>query len=389
MAFFLEATFVGLFFFGWDKLSQGRPPGRHLAGGARLQLLGAVDPDRQRLDAEPGRRGASTRTPCAWRSPTSSRCSSTRWRRPSSCTRCRPATSLASIFVLGVQRLVPAAGPAYRTRQALDDGGRVASAWPSALSVVVLGDESGYLADRKPEDEARRDRGDVEDRAGAGRLHRLRLPRPARRARPHYAVHIPWVLGLIGTRSLDHRDSRHRRAGASAPSSASAIGISAYDALQTDPRSRQRGRCRRGAQRLRGARPRPRLCAAAQALRRRSAQGHARADRAGGAATPCRAVAPLFWSFRIMVGLGFFFIAASTATFFVLSARRQLDALPLAAEGGAVRACRCRGSPPSCGWIVAEFGRQPWVIEGVLPTAVAVSNLGVGTVLLTIARLRR
>ena len=37
------------------------------------------------------------------------------------------------------------------------------------------------------------------------------------------------------------------------------------------------------------------------------------------------------------------------------------------------------------GWIVAELGRQPWVIEGVLPTAVAVSNLGVKTLLLTIA----
>jgi len=33
---------------------------------------------------------------------------------------------------------------------------------------------------------------------------------------------------------------------------------------------------------------------------------------------------------------------------------------------------------------VAELGRQPWVIEGVLPTAVAVSNLGAGTVLLTL-----
>ena len=37
MAFFLEATFVGLFFFGWDRLSQGRPPDRHLAGGAGHQ----------------------------------------------------------------------------------------------------------------------------------------------------------------------------------------------------------------------------------------------------------------------------------------------------------------------------------------------------------------
>ncbi|MGO6684065.1 cytochrome ubiquinol oxidase subunit I, partial [Rhizobium leguminosarum] len=36
------------------------------------------------------------------------------------------------------------------------------------------------------------------------------------------------------------------------------------------------------------------------------------------------------------------------------------------------------------GWIVAEFGRQPWVIDGVLPTAAAVSSLGAGTVILTI-----
>ena len=36
------------------------------------------------------------------------------------------------------------------------------------------------------------------------------------------------------------------------------------------------------------------------------------------------------------------------------------------------------------GWFVAEYGRQPWVIEGVLPTAAAVSSLGASTVLLTI-----
>ncbi|MCT6919402.1 MAG: cytochrome ubiquinol oxidase subunit I, partial [Bifidobacteriales bacterium] len=34
--------------------------------------------------------------------------------------------------------------------------------------------------------------------------------------------------------------------------------------------------------------------------------------------------------------------------------------------------------------VVAEIGRQPWIIEGILPTAVAVSNLGVTTVFLTI-----
>ena len=94
-------------------------------------------------------------------------------------------------------------------------------------------------------------------------------------------------------------------------------------------------------------------------------------------------VFPLFWAFRIMVGLGFFFIVL-TATFFYLSSTHQLEkrrwllwvavwSIPLpwiAAE---------------LGWFVAEYGRQPWVIEGMLPTAYAVSSLGIGQVLFTLA----
>ena len=33
-----------------------------------------------------------------------------------------------------------------------------------------------------------------------------------------------------------------------------------------------------------------------------------------------------------------------------------------------------------CGWIVAEYGRQPWTIGGILPTELSVSNLVVGDV---------
>src|SRR5690606_19386857 len=93
-------------------------------------------------------------------------------------------------------------------------------------------------------------------------------------------------------------------------------------------------------------------------------------------------VLPLFWAFRIMVALGFFFIVLM-ATFFVLSARRRLDAhrwlLKLA-----VYAIPLPWIAAELGWFVAEFGRQPWIIEGVLPTAAAVSDLGAGTVLATI-----
>ena len=83
-----------------------------------------------------------------------------------------------------------------------------------------------------------------------------------------------------------------------------------------------------------------------------------------------------------MVGLGFYFIALF-AVAFVLASKRQLTAyrsflwvallsLPLpwvAAE---------------LGWIVAEVGRQPWVIEGVLPTFLAVSSISAANVWITL-----
>ena len=55
MAFCLEATFVGLFFFGWDKLSKVQ----HLAVvwlvAIGSNFVSALDTDRQRLEARPGR----------------------------------------------------------------------------------------------------------------------------------------------------------------------------------------------------------------------------------------------------------------------------------------------------------------------------------------------
>jgi cytochrome d ubiquinol oxidase subunit I len=83
-----------------------------------------------------------------------------------------------------------------------------------------------------------------------------------------------------------------------------------------------------------------------------------------------------------MVALGMFFIVL-TATFFWLSVRHRLDAHPWLLKL-AVLAIPLPWIAIECGWIVAELGRQPWIIEGVLPTAMAVSNLGAATLLLTI-----
>ena len=84
-------------------------------------------------------------------------------------------------------------------------------------------------------------------------------------------------------------------------------------------------------------------------------------------------VAPLFFSFRIMVACGFFFIFLFATGFYLSMKRRLADsrwylqlafwALPLpwvAAE---------------LGWVVAEYGRQPWAVQGILPTFMGVSSV--------------
>jgi len=93
-------------------------------------------------------------------------------------------------------------------------------------------------------------------------------------------------------------------------------------------------------------------------------------------------ITPLFWSFRVMVGIGFTLIALFTTAFYLAARRRILQnrwflklsflALPLpwiAAE---------------LGWIVSEHGRQPWAIEGILPTYLGVSSVTTAQVWLSL-----
>jgi cytochrome d ubiquinol oxidase subunit I len=107
------------------------------------------------------------------------------------------------------------------------------------------------------------------------------------------------------------------------------------------------------------------------------------ADIRATAASTIPNVPVLFWSFRLMVGCGLWFIALFAVAFWFAS-RRELTAhrwflrtalysLPLpwlAAE---------------LGWVVAEYGRQPWAIEGILPTALGVSSVSAAQVATSLA----
>jgi cytochrome d ubiquinol oxidase subunit I len=90
----------------------------------------------------------------------------------------------------------------------------------------------------------------------------------------------------------------------------------------------------------------------------------------------------LFWSFRFMVGLGFYFIALFALAFW-LSAKRKLDTHRLFLKL-ALWSLPLPWIAAELGWIVAEYGRQPWVIEGVLPTALGVSSTVAGNVLFSL-----
>lgn len=85
-----------------------------------------------------------------------------------------------------------------------------------------------------------------------------------------------------------------------------------------------------------------------------------------------------FWSFRVMVGFGVYFIALFALILIVawkhkLSQLRWLHWISLWSLPFAYLASQA-------GWIVAEVGRQPWAIQDMLPVNAAISKLETGSV---------
>ncbi len=379
MAFFLEATFVGLFFFGWDRLSKVG----HLAAtwcvalGSNFSALwiliangwmqnpvgSALNPQTMRMEmtdffaviTNPVAQAKFVHTASA-------------------------GYVTASIFVLGVSAWYALKG---RHLQLARRSMTVAASFglASALSVIVLGDESGYLSTEHQKMKLAAIEAMWETEPAPAAFTAIGFPDQEARE-THYAVHIPWAMGLIGTRSLtteipginqlvERAEQRIRN------------GVLAYDALQ-QIRSAGAGTSVAPEVQANFEEHGNELGYALLLKRYIDDPRQATPEQISKAAwDTVPQVAPLFWSFRLMVGLGFFFILL-TGVFFVLSARRKIDAYPWLLKV-AVWSIPLPWVAAECGWIVAELGRQPWVIEGVLPTAMAVSNLGAATVLLTIA----
>lgn len=373
MAFFLEATMVGVMFFGWDKLSKVQ----HLlvtflvALGTNLSALwiliangwmqnpvgASFNPDTMRMEVSDF--GAVLFNPVA---------------QAKFVHTVSAGYVCAATFVMGVSAWYMLKG---RYTNIARRSMVVASAFglASALSVVVLGDESGYaLSDNQKMKLAAIEAMWKTEEAPAA-ITVIGLPDIAART-THYAVRVPWVMGLIGTRSLttkiDGIEDLVLKADARIRS-----GIIGYDAVERlkanrgDLAARAQFEAHKRdigyALLLKRYVPDPRQASEPQIL-------HAAAD-------TIPDVPVMFWLFRAMAALGFGFIAYFAAAFWCVSfgglRRRWLLKL-------AVAAIPLPWLAIESGWVLAEIGRQPWAVDGVLPTFLGASSLTVAQVWTTI-----
>ena len=93
-------------------------------------------------------------------------------------------------------------------------------------------------------------------------------------------------------------------------------------------------------------------------------------------------VGPVFWAFRIMVGMGLLMLAVSWFASYELKFKNTLSkrtAMILVAMTFAGWVALVSG------WYVTEIGRQPWLVHGVLTTAQAASQVPAGNIALSLA----
>ncbi len=375
MAFFLEATFVGLFFFGWERLSklQHLVVTWLLAVGTNLSALWILiangwmqNPVGAVFNAETMRMELTSFWDLVF----------------NPVAQAKFVHTVSAGYVTGAVFVMAVSAYYVLRRRNLEFARRsmtVAASFGllSALSVVVLGDESGYTASENQKMKVAAIEAMWETQAPPASFTLIGIPdKDARKT--HYQVEIPAVLGLITTRSftgvvpgIDELVEMNKKR--------IEAGIPVYAALE-----RARGDPDDQASRAIVGDGWRDLGFALLVKKYRADVANAtpqEIERAAWDTVPD--VAPLFWAFRFMVGLGFLFILFFAVAFY-FTARRTL----LTQRWMMIAAIAILPTPwiaSQLGWIVAEYGRQPWVVDGILPTFLAVSNTPASNVVASLA----
>lgn len=370
MAFFLEATFIGLFFFGWDRLSRGA----HLivtwmiAAGASFSALWILiangwmqHPVGAHFNFHTMRMELYDFYSVIFNDVAQAKFVHTI--SAGYVTGCMFVLSISAYFLLSGRNIALA-------KRSMT----VAAAFglASALCVVVLGDESGYLTNLNQRMKIAAIEGIWQTDPAPAPLTLIGFPSQKDHLTRH-PIRVPYLLGLIATRSLNQpvsgifdlvNEARGRiRSGM--------LAYTALSALQIDEHDRHAEMILRNNE--------DNIGYGLLLTQYTNDVQHASPDLINKAAWDTVPDVPtLFWTFRMMVGCGFYFIALFSMAFY-LCQRRQianyrwflwivLFSLPLPWLASEL------------GWLVAEYGRQPWVVEGLLPTFMGASNIATSSV---------
>jgi len=374
MAFFLEATFVGLFFFAWDRLSRVQ----HLfatwtlALGTNLSALWILIangwmqyPVGARFNVDTMRMEVSDFMAVLFNPVAQAKFVHT----------VSAGYVTGSVFVLAVSAYYLLRG---RHVEFAKRSMTVAASFgiASALSVVVLGDESGYTAGQNQKMKIAAIEAMWNTEPAPASFTVVGLPDLATHT-TLYQVKVPWVLGLIATRSVD----------TPVPGINELVGL-AHDRIKNGLIAYETILAIRKAPH--DAALRAKLDAHVTDLgyalllkrQRGDIENATEAQIAQAASSTIPNVPVLFWAFRFMVGFGLWFIALFALAFW-LSAKRRLDRHRLFLWA-ALLSLPLPWLASELGWIVAEYGRQPWAVEDVLPTFLGVSSTDPGNVLFSL-----
>ena len=367
MAFFLESTFIGLFFFGWDRLTRVQ----HLvvttlmAIGTNLSALWILIANgwmQNPIGAEFSWQAMRMEMTDFWEIVFN----------PDAQAKFVHTVSAGyvtgAMFVMAVSAWYLLKG---RDLEFAKRSFRVAAAFglASICSVIVLGDESGYTVGEAQQTKMAAIEAMWETEPAPAHFNVIAHINEAE-GRNEWAIQIPWVMGLIGTRSLTKEipgihDIRARNR------ARIENGIYAVTALEALRKNRQDAEAEATLRRFQddlgfG------LLLRKYVVDVRDATPEM-IDKAARDTVP--RVTPMFWAFRIMVGLGFaMLLLFGLAFWYSLKSPWRIPPVLLRATLWMLPApwIACE-----VGWFVAEYGRQPWTIYGVLPTHLSVSSLSV------------
>jgi cytochrome d ubiquinol oxidase subunit I len=375
MAFFLESTFVGLFFFGWNRLSKVQ----HLlvtflvALGSNMSALWILiangwmqNPVGAEFNYETMRMELSSFADLFFNPVAQVKFVHT----------VAAGYVTGAMFVLGVSSyyLLKGRDIAFARRSfAVAAGFGMAS----ILSVIVLGDESGYEIGDVQRTKLAVMEAEWDTHEPPAPFTLFGLPNQEEQ-RTDLAIKVPYVMGLIATRSVDEP----------------VIGIK--DLIAEHEQRIRSGMLAYGAlQKLRSGDTSSEVKAEFEKYKDDLGYGlllkrytehvvDATEEQIKQAAKDTiPRVAPMFWVFRIMVGFGFLMLFIFAAAFYYC-ARRVADQktwlLKLALYG-----IPLPWLAAEAGWFVAEYGRQPWAIGEILPTSLATSTLGAGDLYFSLA----